>query len=385
MEHQYGTIYQKPDGRWIGQLKAKIHPSRRAKVYDSPEEAAAGLTFEAQRVLLGLSLDTTTDGRVQDHMELWLASTRMKETTRAGHRNQLIRYVKDKPFGLMKLSMVRPLHINLVMAQTPENHTRVFVANLLSRFCTYAVDNGFVLGNPFARSDGPAMRDYVQKTYVRSEKADRSWSLDQLWHFFHAERDPIYRDLWLMTLLCGSRKGEVTGLTWPLVYLDQLYCDIVVNVTTGGGKVVIEKLPKSWLGRKGYLGPFGAKVLAERKLEQASYREGFSKWDDREWVFDRRIWKPAHDRRPGEHLDPANIGRRFHATSDRAGLPRLTGPHGMRRTFVKLAEDKGFSAKVIKVLLGHALTVTEKYAVPTEEELRAAALWLDTTIANRLA
>lgn len=384
MEHQYGTIYQKPDGRWVGQLKAKIHPRRLARVYNSPEEAAAGLNLEAHKILLNLTPELVNDNRVQDVMELWLSKLRLKQGTVKGHRVRFNRYVKDKPFGLMRLSAVLPVHIEGLMDESPDNHTRVFLANLLGGFFKFAEKNRLIVGNPFAISDAPDMRSAVQQTYEPSAKTEQTWTFDQLWFFFHAENNPIYRDYWLTTLMCGGRKGEIAGLRWCNMHLDQHQFTLSDNVTTGGGELVIEMLPKNYHPRKGYFGPFLAKVLSDRQAEQASYREGFPRWDNREWVFDRRVWKPAYSRRPGEHLEPANIGRRFHAVSDRAGLPRMTGPHGMRRTFATLASQEGFDTLVIKVLLGHKLTVTEKYMKPPEEKLRELGLWFDTKLAELL-
>ena len=229
------------------------------------------------------------------------------------------------------------------------------------------------------------MRNRIKKTHTPKSTVGNIWTLDEVRLFLAAEDDPIFHDLWLFMLATGARRGEALGLQWPCVVWDLGYCVVKTNVTTANGATNIEALPKGWKSRKLYIGPFIAKTLTLRHEEQTKYAGDFDVWDNREWVFDRRLFKPASSARPGEHLDPANITRRFHAATDRAKLPRLQGPHGLRHTFGKLAEANNFKLNVIGEMLGHSMSITERYTRPMESELRELALWLDTELANLLA
>lgn len=368
----------------MAQISPSVAPSRPSKTFDSYEEAVAWRDVETARLQMGLTSAAISGGTVQDYVEIWRKASINKATTQKEQQIRINRFINGKPFGLMPLMAVRPVHINHLLLSTDENHGRVFLANILSKFFRWATDNGYILANPYANSDGDALRNRIKKTHIPKETTGRSWSIDEVWQFFGHEKDPLYFDLWLTILATGLRKGEALGLQWARFHAEQLSITASTNVTMANGELIIEALPKDWQARQLYLGPYVVGRLEQRHEEQVEYAKQFDKWDDRGWIFDRRIWKPVSSMRPGEHLDPANITRRFHAATDRAGLKRLQGPHGLRHTFANLAEDE-FKESVIGGLLGHAPSMTGRYTKPTEEELRELALWLDTTLAKVLA
>ncbi len=150
------------------------------------------------------------------------------------------------------------------------------------------------------------------------------------------------------------------------------------NVTTAGSEVIYTDTPKNWKRRKAYFGPVIGKMLGVRKVEQDEYKASLPDWQG-EWVFDRRRGKGKRFFH-GVHLAPATVTQRFNRQAKELGLPPLSGPHGLRRTFATIAESEGFKASVRTAAMGHTPDITGRYTKASEAELQALAARLTDLI-----
>lgn len=390
MASEFGTgvYYKQETGRWVAQLPVQPDGTRPSKTFKTGPEAKAWRDTQLDLIRLGLAANALNNSTVEEFMELFFTKSRNKTTTNNGNRARFNRFIKGKPFGQMKLTDVRAMHIDDLIDTTPENYTRVFVITTLSTFFDWCIRFNFLDLNPYVRSCGDDERRRIEDDHEMGDHVERTWTLEQLARFFAAERNPLFLALWLFLTATGLRQGEALGMRWIRVHLDQFFCEVADNVTNGGGTTVVERRPKGKRKREAYFGPFIGKVLGSRQVEQAKFRDQFFTWDEHGWVFDKRVFKPAYRMQPGIHLEPQDVSRRFHRVTDRAGLPRLSGPHGMRRTFATLAAkacdpENGkplFSERIIAGALGHKPSVTAKYFTPSEEELRELALWIDRVL-----
>jgi integrase len=383
-------VHRTPNGRWRADLPPAVGAAfgKGAQTFDTYAAAVVWRRETVARVAADLVIaDPTVTVAELAHKWLTTSTLTIKDSTRQGWLRMLARFVDDTALGAMRVGQVRPADIDATIALTPENNTRVRCIGALTSFFKWATDNDYVLRDPVARSGAARARQLIDRNAPARAlpNTNARWTLDQVGAFVRFEHDPVYRLAWLLYIVTGARRGEVAGLTWPHVHLDQGLLNLQWNVTECDGVIVIEKLPKARTERPCYLGPFTVKALSEHADGQATLRDAAPVWDDRAWVLDRRRQRPAYLAQPGLHLDPSLITQRLHRHTDRLGLPRLSGAHGLRRSFATYLREQKLRPVVIKQMMGHALTLTEKYDPASEDELRDGAARIDDELARQLA
>jgi integrase len=172
------------------------------------------------------------------------------------------------------------------------------------------------------------------------------------------ERDEL-RALWRLAATTGLRRGELLGLRWQDVDLEDGSIAVSQQRVKAQGQVV-RGASKTGKGRRrvgldeatvGALKLHRTTQLEHRLLFGAGYRnEGL--------VFCRADGPP---------LDPDGVSQRFDRHVRDSGLPRIS-LHGLRHTHATLALIAGVHPKVVQERLGHssiAVTLdTYSHAIP---------------------
>jgi integrase len=165
--------------------------------------------------------------------------------------------------------------------------------------------------------------------------------------------------LFCMTVYCGLRRGELTGLHWTEVDLDHGVA--YIRETGEGGS------PKSDSGVRAI--PLAAPVVASLKAwrkRQAADRLAWGRdWPETGLVFTREDGTPV----PGQW-----VSVRFETLAFRAGLPPVRF-HDLRHGAASLCKAAGLDTKFISALLGHARTsfTDDTYVHLFPEVAKAAA------------
>jgi integrase len=172
-----------------------------------------------------------------------------------------------------------------------------------------------------------------------------TWSTDEVRSFLASVTDPMFHALYSVALDTGARRGELLGLKWADVDLDQATVSIVRNRTPVAGRVVTTT-PKSGRGRQPAL---SAGTVAElrrwRRLHQAEQRLlAADAWQAGDWVFTTGL---------GEPLNPEAVTAAFGRHQRDLGLPKLRF-HDLRHTSATLALQAKVPAKVVQERLGHS-------------------------------
>lgn len=166
--------------------------------------------------------------------------------------------------------------------------------------------------------------------------------------------------------LSGLRRGEIAGLRWSDVDLDNATLSIVNNRVSAGGRSV-ENDPKSFTSRRTLPMPQRLVVAlrdarerqrVERELAGSAYRSGA-------YVVSNEI---------GDPYSPAVLSRYWRDSLARCGMRHLK-LHGARHTAATLMHLDGVPTAVIAAYIGHndpALTM-RLYAHSQDDALRAAA------------
>jgi integrase len=150
--------------------------------------------------------------------------------------------------------------------------------------------------------------------------------------------------LYVLAVHTGMRPGELLGLRWEDVALDDAGGTMQVNRALSDGEFASPKTRGS--RRRIKLSAGGAKALkAHRKaqLEERMRKAGL--WQDHGLVFPSSVGTPLFHR---------NVVRSFKALLERADLPSSTRLYDLRHTCATLLLSRNVHPKYVQELLGHA-------------------------------
>ncbi len=151
--------------------------------------------------------------------------------------------------------------------------------------------------------------------------------------------------LYVLAVTTGLRQGELLGLRWRDVDLEQRVVRVRQQLTrTRTGRSFTT--PKNGKGRNVALTDFAVEALEDHRQRQIDEkREIGSLWEDTGLVFTSVIGTP---------VDVGNLtNHSFRPLLERASLPRIRF-HDLRHTFATLFLSNGTHPKIVQEMLGHA-------------------------------
>jgi len=156
--------------------------------------------------------------------------------------------------------------------------------------------------------------------------------------------------LYVLALFLGLRRGELLGLRWEHVDLDQATLEVVRTLQRVGGSLRLVPPKTEDSARTVPLPPVCVDALREHKRRQFSERaDAWPDWQDHGLVFPSRRGTP---------MGPDNLRRSWAAIQRKAGL-EPTRLHDLRHTCVTLLLDLGTPPHVVQEIVGHsAIEVT---------------------------
>lgn len=226
-----------------------------------------------------------------------------------------------------------------------------------------------------------ALADAVDDRVLVRNPADRAhklpkagnevpaWTAKELRHFLDwaKEHEPRWHPLWRLASYSGMRRGELIGLRWRELDLDNARVH-VVHARVKGDVGVDEGTPKSNRGRRVIdLDGKTIEILrqhGERQVAEArEFGDGYANHD---LVFCRP---------DGQAFHPDVVSQTFKRHVRKAGVPAIP-PHGMRHTHGTLLLLAGVPLHVVSRRLGHASeTFTAQvyaHVLPGQQEDAAA-------------
>jgi integrase len=172
---------------------------------------------------------------------------------------------------------------------------------------------------------------------VRSARPPRPrvwWSSDQVRRFLEATRDDRLHALWRIALLRGLRRGELLGLRWVDVDLDQGMLFVRSGKTESSKRTVS-------------LDAGTVTVLRDHRKRQLEERLAtFGAYQDNDLVFAQEDGRPIPNHR---------ITFGFQKLARQHDLPVMRF-HDARHTAASIALESGIDIKVVSDQLGHSTT-----------------------------
>jgi integrase len=152
--------------------------------------------------------------------------------------------------------------------------------------------------------------------------------------------------LWRVALLCGLRRGELLGLKWEDVDLEQGTLAVRRSLIRGKGGTWQLGEPKTASGRRS-IALDATCVAALRKHRAAQNAERLRLgpvWEDLGFVFTNETGGPLH-------VNALMV--RYERLVREAGVPRIRF-HDLRHTSATLALVQGIHPKIVQERLGHS-------------------------------
>jgi integrase len=171
--------------------------------------------------------------------------------------------------------------------------------------------------------------------------------------------------LYVLALFLGLRRGELLGLRWQDVDLDEARLEVVQTLQRVGGSLRLVPPKTKDSARTVPLPAVCVEALREHKKRQFAERaDAWPDWEDHGLVFPSRRGTP---------MEPDNLRQSWSVIRNEAELGAIRF-HDLRHTCVTLLLDLGTPPHVVREIVGHSdieVTMTIYAHVSLDDE-RAA-------------
>lgn len=368
-------MYRRADGRWAGAhyvLRPDGGRERRAVYGKTRAEASAKLANLIAKTDAGVPLAVKA-WTVQDYAAHWLADVvapRSRPSTLASYRDTMRLHVVPA-LGRHSLRRLTPAHVRRLLADKAASGLSVrsvqIIHATLRVMLSEAARDELVERNVAAIVRGPSSaREEVQP-----------WSPAEAEAFLRAAAGDRLHALFAVGVALGLRKGELLGLRWSDVDLDQGMLRVRQSAQRIHGAGMVFGPPKSARSKRDIpLPAYSVRVLREHRTRQAEERLALGPyWQDSGLVFTSSA---------GTVVEPRNLARRLDELIQRAGVRRIRF-HDLRHTCASLLLAQGVPPRVVMDVLGHSqFSITmDLYSHVMPTALREAADAIDRALGGR--
>lgn len=272
--------------------------------------------------------------------DLWLESyeTTVKPTTYQNTRKYLNILIKDY-FSDIRIESISVSMMQQIVLKLSKRYTAYSLyLSVVNRVFKFAMSLGIVQANPVDRIIRPKQQP------PKSEKiALTKEELNQFLTLAKEHARPVLYAAWHTLAYTGLRKGELLGLEWSDIDLDNKVISVQHNLVMVNGKYRIQSPKTRKSIRKITIDDTTASVLKSWKLEQKKlfFKNGVK---NSNIVFSGSS---------GEYLDKSHFRVSLKKFLKRYDLPAIT-VHGLRHTHASLLFEAGVEPKTISDRLGHA-------------------------------
>lgn len=391
-----GTIRQRKDGKWEARITVATTVDGRAKqrsFYGKTRDDVANKLHDAlHNKKHGLLTEPSAITVAAWHAH-WLDGKRhISSKTRATYAHALGHV--DSLIGAVRLQKVKPLQVRELYTALAEKgcapRTQRYAAMLFKSALREAVELQVISRNP---------AEAVKVRMPRVEREADAWSREEAALFMRAAGGELVREriggakakgktpkvrevppaqaepsqyypVFYLMLALGLRRGEVLGVRWKDVVLDEGVLRVRQSLAIDGdGKTLIIKEVKTPASRRSlYLSADVVMVLRQHREKMLEL------FGDTELVFISAAATP---------IQPRNLRRHFNILCDIAGVRQIR-LHDLRHTYASLALQRRVPVEVVSERLGHASIgfTLDTYRHLYEAERREAAVSLADLFSN---
>lgn len=344
--HGEGSVYSSPDGRFRAYIT--LESGKRKYFSGKTKKEVKEKLKQAQLEQRQGVLPTGPEQTLAQYLADWLVVHKERVRPRTYERYEAIVRLHLVPklgkIALQKLTGQHLERLYIGLRESGLSSTSVdAVHNMLHTALDRAVKLGLVARNVSELVSSPR----------KEHKEIRPLSPDEVRRFLEAAKGHKRETLFVLALATGMRRGELLGLKWQDINLDDGVLQVrraLTRMPTGQGYKETE--PKTKSGRRGIaLVPFAVEVLRQHWERQQEEKSAAGElWQDHGYVFCKE---------DGSHLNPGHdVYEQFKIVLKKAGLPMVRF-HDLRHSTATLLLSKGVHPKVVQEILGHsAINIT---------------------------
>lgn len=306
-----------------------------------------------------------------EYMPRWLEAARLRglrQTTLVGYEVMITRQLIPR-IGALQLRELTPAHLNSLYLELLERgrlqrrgglspRTVRAAHTVLRRALRDAVRQGLLTRNVADLADPPS----AAAARAEARKSVKTWTPAQLRQFLDRTRDHRLYPAFLLGAMTGMRRGEVLGLRWVDLDLDNGRLVITQTLVAPRYRLVFSE-PKTAAGRRTVaLDDRTVTALREHRRCQAAERLALGpEYTDSGLVFTQEDGSP---------LVPLIFTQRFQKASRDSGLPQIRF-HDLRHGHVTYLMQAGVPLPAIAQRVGHSsVAVTGDIYSHVSPELR---------------
>jgi integrase len=368
-----GSIYQRANGMWCAAIKDEN--GQRKYLYSKKREIVSRrLTQAMNNLQVGLPA-THKRLTVGAWLDYWLENIVRRErepTTYDGYEVSVRCHIK--PFlGTKILHKLQVEDVERWLRELARRgrgvRTRQFALTRLRTALKLALKRGHVARNVAELTDMPAS----------TKRKLAPPTTDELRRLLDVIRGDRLEALVILALATGLRRGELLGLCWENVDLEEgrLTVHARVNRTRQAG-LVVRVGAKTQAGQRSMvLADIAIRALrAQRQRQLDSRTLAGARWKGPEYP-DGKACGPVFTSTVGTILEPRNVYRYFDRVRDSADLGSHTF-HGLRHDFASLLLAGGTPQRIVMEMMGHSnYSMTTRYQHVPDALQREAAGRLD--------
>ena len=362
--HGEGSIRQRSDGKY--EARYYNADGKRRSLYATTEKDAKEKLRDAQAAVKRGEAQANLRMTVGTYLTEWLetvAAPRIRPRTLESYR-QIVTGHLIPAMGNKKLAKLTPVNVqkylNEKLASGLSKRTVTYHRAILRRALNDAVRHGHVTRNVVTLTDPPG-QDHKEQRWLDIEESQR---------FIQSAREHRLSALWILAITSGMRKGELLGLRWRDIDLDQKKIQVRNQLQNIDGRLQLQPLKTDKSKRTVYLTTIAERELCDhRKMQVAERLRAGEHWQEHDFVFATPIGKP---------VEPRNLVRAFKQILQTAGLPDVR-LHDLRHSAASTMISQGIDIRTVSDVLGHSqITLTlDTYSPLTEGDRRSAAERLD--------
>jgi len=347
---------QRADGTTVWEYKMDVKGQSRSRHLDADSEREAIREWEVKRGQAAKGEAALPDGkaRLDDawalyaaEMDHWVADGVIAAKTRENYLTSYRIHVQPQLGRAYVAGISRHDVIDLfrdLKAQGLADWTRCGIKIVLKHALNKAVAEGWILFSPFRDVD----EKYLPKQTERAEA--RLLSVDELQSLFAACSDS-YRQPLIVLAFTGLRRGELLGLQWQDVRLNDGKLDIQRQLLwdkerrvwftdrTKGRRTSDKTLSRRTIA----LQPAALAALEQQLVVERAKGLGM----DGDYVFTSSTGR-------GHPILPTNFGRGITKAATRAQLGHLH-PHDLRHTTASILAAAGVKDHIAAAMMGHTV------------------------------
>ena len=370
-----GSIRKRKDGRWEGRYTAGHDPTTGKTIYKNVLGKTQAEVKEKLKKAIEEAgkLDIARAGQytVGQWLDLWLenyAKLKVRPSSYQTYQGFIKNHVKpsigDIPLSKLTTMDLQQLYKKLLESgrvdrveakSKPKGLSAKTVRNIhqmISSACGFAVNQKLLASNPASACALPRIERKEMKTIPP----------DKLTSFFDEAKESGVFELYYIDLLTGLRRGELLGLKWEDIDLQNGIIHVRQQVARVDGEVKELPLKTKNSYRNISISQDAVAMLTEMEAHRSS-----------DYVFPSSTGGP---------ISPDSVNNMLHRVLKRAGLPSIRF-HDLRHTFATLALQNGVDIKTVSGILGHfsAGFTLDTYAHVTTSAQKEAARTMGNVLA----